>query len=143
MVKNKSKINPYRSILSNNSSKGSYYALFKQQLKMESYLSLSSNISIWLTRIRTANHRLPVETGRWYNIPRNNRKCNFCNNAIGDEYHFMLECQGLSYLRKQYLPTCYCKYPSIDKFISLLSCTYKPLLVRVSMYIKRGLCMLH
>ena len=29
-------------------------------------------------RFRTGNHRLPIETGRWHRIERQNRHCNLC-----------------------------------------------------------------
>ena len=28
---------------------------------------------------RTYNHHLPIESGRWVNITRNERICNYCN----------------------------------------------------------------
>jgi hypothetical protein len=46
--------------------------------------------AILLCRFRTTNNKLPIETGRWQNIPRENRKCKckLCNRSqIGDEYH--------------------------------------------------------
>jgi hypothetical protein len=30
-----------------------------------------------LCKFRTTNHKLPIEHGRWNNIPRENRKCNY------------------------------------------------------------------
>jgi hypothetical protein len=40
-----------------------------------------------------SNHKLPIEHGRWNNIPRENRKCNSCNlEEIGDEFHYILNC---------------------------------------------------
>ena len=39
------------------------------------------------------NHRLPVETERWDDIPLNERNCNVCTTSdIGDEYHYLLTC---------------------------------------------------
>jgi hypothetical protein len=32
-----------------------------------------------LCKFRTTNHKLPIEHGRWNNIPRENKKCNICN----------------------------------------------------------------
>ena len=43
-----------------------------------------------LSNIGLANHRLPVETGRWGDIPLNERKCKICTtDDIGDEYHYL------------------------------------------------------
>ena len=33
---------------------------------------------------------LPVETGRWRRIRREDRQCHLCRLDIGDEYHYML-----------------------------------------------------
>ena len=40
---------------------------------------------IWITKFRTSNLHLPIETGRWYNIPRAERICHLCKETIGDE----------------------------------------------------------
>ena len=53
--------------------------------------------AILLCRIRTTNIKLPIETGRWQNIPRENRKSILCNRfQIGDEYHYIFECHYLN-----------------------------------------------
>jgi hypothetical protein len=42
---------------------------------------------------RTTNHKLPIETGRWNGIDRENRQCLKCNSrSIGDEFHYIMEC---------------------------------------------------
>ena len=47
-----------------------------------------------LSQIRLSSHRLAIETGRWKNIPRENRLCDYCNlNTIETENHFLFECQ--------------------------------------------------
>ena len=58
-----------------------------------------------LTKLRVCNTKLPIEQGRYKNIPRHLRHCNLCNsNTIGDEFHFLLECPILNDLRKLHLP---------------------------------------
>ena len=57
------------------------------------------------------NHKLPIENGRWQNIPREQRKCPLCRVAIGDEYHYVMECRSLLTDRillidKKYLTNC-------------------------------------
>ena len=50
---------------------------------------------IALTRLRTAAHRLLIETGRWVKpkpIALENRKCIITCNIIEDEFHFILVC---------------------------------------------------
>ena len=51
----------------------------------------------WITKFRTSHLRLPlipIETGRWYNILREDRKFNFCGNGIGDEFHILFLCEN-------------------------------------------------
>ena len=54
---------------------------------------MSKSSYIPFIKFRTANHKLPVETGRRENIPHAERKCSLCNkNDIGDEFHYLLIC---------------------------------------------------
>ena len=44
-----------------------------------------------LVKLRISSHKLLIETGRYENIPRNERVCNVCNcKTIEDEIHFLL-----------------------------------------------------
>ena len=46
-----------------------------------------------IKKFRTGNAKLLIETGRWFNIPRENRICKLCAcNKIGDEFHYLLKC---------------------------------------------------
>ena len=46
-----------------------------------------------ISKLRTGNHRLAIETGRWTNIVRENRICTQCSQTkIEDEYHFLFDC---------------------------------------------------
>ena len=77
-----------------NSSKGRNYNLFKSDIKCEKYLTkVNGSLIYTMFRFRTANHKLPVETGRWNNIELSERKCQLCeSNYLGDEFHYLLEC---------------------------------------------------
>jgi len=86
------------------SSKGLFYKHFKNSLHFENYLLLPNYISKPLLKIRTTNHKLPIETGRWENIPKENRTCKLCNSpAVADELHYLLNCQACSTLRSKHL----------------------------------------
>ena len=62
----------------NMSSKGTNYKSFKTQLRLEKYMiTLLPKHYIPIIKIRTSNHHLPIESGRWNNILRNLRKCTF------------------------------------------------------------------
>ena len=61
-----------------NSSRGKFYSGFKNDFCLENYLlRLNEYNRKWITKSRTSTLRLPIETGRWYNIPREDRKCIF------------------------------------------------------------------
>ena len=84
-----------------NSAKGLCYRIFKNDLSIEKYLTLLlRNLIYILCKFRYGNHRLPVETGRWQNVPRAERSCHFC--AIGDEFHYMFECAFLKGTEKDF-----------------------------------------
>ena len=45
-----------------------------------------------------------IETGRWQNVARENRKCLICNSGdIGDEFHYIFICAVFNDSRKQLL----------------------------------------
>jgi hypothetical protein len=68
--------------------------MFKDIISMEKYsLNLPEKYSKLFCKFGTDNARLPIETGRWKDIPRENRFCNLYNrNKIGDEFHYLLDC---------------------------------------------------
>ena len=70
-----------------------------------------------------SSHRLQIEAGRrarHNSIPLNEIKCSFCQ-VIEDEFHFVLECQLYSDLRKNYISKYYWRRSSIVKFLELLN----------------------
>ena len=87
------------------------YRIFKDDFKFENYLDiLDYKNRVCLCRFRTCNHRLPIETGRWYNLERKDRICNLClENKMGDEFHYILECKLLRNERKSLLGNYYCR----------------------------------
>ena len=107
----------------NGSSKGQIYRLFKTSFGFENYINMLPNkFRKIFIKFRTSNHHLPVETGRWYNVPLNERVCKLCNSGhTADEFHYILECKELANLRKKYLHTKYCTSPNIMKFSELMS----------------------
>ena len=86
-------------------------------------LKLPKQCRISLCSLRTNNHRLPIVTGRYNGIPKEERYCNKCNNnVIGDEFHVLLECNDdvIRDLRAQYIPVYYRNNPCRYKFIQLM-----------------------
>ena len=76
------------------SNKGLIYNSFKQVHRFEHYLnSLSQSDSMNILRYRTANHCLPVETGRYDATPFHDRTCPLSESGdIGKEEHYLLFC---------------------------------------------------
>ena len=72
-----------------NSPKALNYRLYKEKLEFEPYLNiLTDKDAITFCKFRTCNHHLPIEKGRWQNIPREHRTCPLCQKQdLGDEFH--------------------------------------------------------
>ena len=85
------------------------YRIFKKSFKLEKYLTLlDSNDRITLCKFRCGNHKLPIMTGRYQDIERQDRLCNLClNQQLGDEYHYLFECTSVEAERKLYLKPYY------------------------------------
>ena len=106
---------------SKKSNKGTFYINMKNEWNNEFYIkSLDGQKVRMLTKFRTANHRFPIETGRYNNTPRVERKCSFCLDQIGDEFHYLLECPHFNRQRKKYISKTYRQRPNMFKFISLM-----------------------
>ena len=106
-----------------NSPKALNYRLYKDNLQFENFFNILDDKNIvTLSRFRTLNNKLPIETGRWQNVPRENRKCNLCNSGdIGDEFHYIFTCSSLMDSRRQFLKAYYTNRPNILKFKSLMN----------------------
>lgn len=124
-------------------SKSCHYHLFKPTFGLEKYLvNPPFSFRIAMTKLRTANHKLPIEKGRYRNLPREERKCNLCNiDKIGDEFHFLLECPLLNDIRTKYIPKYYYTRPNFFKYSQLLSYHNAKISLKLSKFIKEGLCL--
>lgn len=69
------------------------YRQFKTQFGFEKYLSMSLPVidRVHLTKLRISNHKLGIETGRYFSIPVDKRVCPSCG-QIDDEIHFLFNC---------------------------------------------------
>jgi hypothetical protein len=78
------------------STKADSYALFKPDMKFESYLYHNNRKErVMMTKLRLSDHKLMVEVGRHRRplVPRPERKCNMCEDAVEDETHFLTDCR--------------------------------------------------
>ena len=121
----------------NVSSKGKQYLLFKDNLNFEKYLiNVSKFYYSKIIKYRTGNHRLPVETGRWDDIPLNERKCKICTiDDIGDEYHYLFTCDYFTSDRKLYLKPYFYVKPNIRKYRELFTSTNETTLIKLSKFV--------
>jgi hypothetical protein len=58
---------------------------FSSEVGVKNYFNILENKDIFtFCKFRTTNTKLPIQTGRWNNIARENRKCQICQeNQIG------------------------------------------------------------
>ena len=99
------------------------YRIFKTDICLDKYLiKLPLSCRIALTKFRCGNHRLPVVTGRFNGIERQNRICTLCNlNKIGDEFHYLFECPKIESNRKKYIKAYYRIRPNTFKMCQLFN----------------------
>ena len=117
------------------------YNLYKPIFGFEHYLDcLPFCYRIAMTQLRTSNHKLPIEKGRYRHLAREERNCTLCNSEkIGDEFHLLLECPMLNTIRAKYIPKYYTSRPNFYKYSQLLSSQNKNKLLKLSKFIKEGL----
>ena len=122
------------------------YSSFKYDTEYEPYLKFINNkkYKFALSRLRLSSHGLAVETGRYNRnprIPRANRLCLRCNmRMVEDEYHFLLVCPLYADIRRKYLAPYYCRWPSVNKFKSLMKSTNRKTLINLSKCIYHANC---
>ena len=77
-----------------NTNKLTFLKSLKEVYKSEKYLKINNlGTRRAITKLRTSNHTLAIEAGRWTNIERGNRLCKQCTeNKIEDEIHFLFQC---------------------------------------------------
>ena len=112
--------------LVNLASSGNIYRLFKETFAQTSYfLHLTNKQIITLTKFRTRNHKFPIEIGRWKGKAISERTCQLCKKDLGDEFHYLLQCENFKNERKLYLKPYFLRFPNIIKFNQLMNITNK------------------
>ena len=104
------------------SSKAKFYFSFKQDLTFQNYVSkLDSKHYLLIIKFRTSNHNLPVETGRWEDVPLDERMCQLCTKTdIGGEFHYLLCCKYFDSERKRLMKPYFYTRPNMLNFKDLL-----------------------
>ena len=121
------------------SSKGLNYRIFKTKLEYEPYLNLLP-FKYWhaLCKFRTCNHKLPIETGRYIGLTRNERKCSCNDNKLGDEFHFLFECKHLCEIRNRYLNIDDIKVVNTFSFHKIMNVSDNNVLFQIAKFITEG-----
>ena len=99
------------------------YRMYKSDISLEFYITfLPMKLKTVFSRFRCRNHKLPVETGIYKNIPISGRVCVKCTQSeIGDEFHYIFNCPFFADQSGTYLPK-YCHiHPSAPKFKSIMN----------------------
>ena len=81
------------------------YLALKPNFGLEKYLTILNNFHYErsICRLRISSHRLQIETGRYRNVPRDERICKKCSeNEIEDEVHFLIKCSETRWLENNY-----------------------------------------
>ena len=118
------------------SSSSNIYKIIKTKFEQSSYISqLTPYHTKTLLSFRTRNHRLPVEVGRWRGIAVHERLCTYCNDDIGDEFHFLLVCKQFHESRTKYIKSYYYRHPNILKFEQLMNASNLRELKRLCIFI--------
>ena len=99
------------------------YRIFKTDLEFEEYLTiLNQRDRIRFCRFRCNNSKIPIVTGRYQGIERDNRICPLCtNDQLGDEFHYLFQCPSLAEERRVFLKQSYNFRPNTLKMNHLLN----------------------
>ena len=112
------------------SHKALVYFNFKQNFDLEKYfITLPRKFYLLLFKLRIANHKLPVEIGRWEGTVRNERICSLCDTRdIGDEFHYIFQCAYFESERTNLIKPYFLRRPSMYKFGQLVRTTSEAIL---------------
>ena len=97
------------------------YAEIKTTNCFEKYLDIENmNIRKAIIKMRISSHKFPIETGRYEGKERDNRICPICCNDIGNEKHYVFECENkmITDIREEFISVIYKKSPQIKKLTS-------------------------
>jgi hypothetical protein len=116
-----------------NSSRVNLYSIFKQDFFLEPYLlRVDQQHRNCITKFRVSNMKLPIETGRWYNISKDHRKCTKCSvNLIGDEFHYLFICSHPEIVNLRYIPNYYLRNSNAEQMAGMLSLCHIKLLTNL------------
>ena len=125
-------------------SKLDLFCKIKPSFGIPPYLStsMSSNLKSAISKFRTSSHNLPVETLRYLGLQRSHRMCPFCSTGVGNEIHYLTECDYPYFLdlRSKFYASVRDVYPNLENFdrtdqvVSLLSSNNPKVLSKVGTF---------
>lgn len=115
------------------------YRIFKNTFEFEKYLIiLNTRERINLCRFRCGNIKIPTVTGRFDGIVVHERICTLCSRgSIGDEFHYLFECDAFKDVQKLYIKPYFRKNPNTLKMEQLLQTKSKKNLVKLSLFCEK------
>ena len=127
----KTKLARETAVHGNGRNKLQVYRNIKATYSSEHYLNLplNRNHRSAYVKFRCGIAPLRIETGRYENVPHNERFCFNCPGFMEDEFHVLFKCPLYQQIRQHLFSTCYTKLPLLstfseyDQFLSLLSNT--------------------
>ena len=91
-----------------------------------------------LAELKVCSHSLEIETGRYHNIDRNDRKCKLCNqNTVESEYHFLLCCPAYLEIRRKFKINT--NLPNLSMFRNILGYQNGVVINSVARFISDGM----
>ena len=110
------------------------YRIYKNNFNLEEYLiKLPPMLSSAMCKFKTTNNTMPVNQHN--NV--NNNVCILCDdNMIGDEFHYLLQCNHFTATRKLMLSKHYYVKPNTFKLKNLFNVKSKSTLLKLSKFCK-------
>ena len=98
------------------------YTSLKERSGFENYLNLpNKKLCQAITKLRISAHKFPIETGRFDYRKRTERIFSLCCDSIGDEVHYLTQCQNsiISRVRVKLLEPFHKKWKGIHKLTQI------------------------
>ena len=101
-----------------NSSKLYFYNKKTENYELQPYLTLKINKKhvVAMCKLRISAHDLMIEKGRYTNVQRQDRLCNYCD-EVEDEYHFLDRCIMYKKQRNETLAASNITYKTLSDYI--------------------------
>ena len=115
------------------------YRMFKTKFCFERYLViLDGALRRNILKFRFSNHKLPIHSQRFLNIPRDERVCELCETGeLGDEFHYLFNCKDERIMRERVnaLTPYFHNKPNAFKYHALINCKSKVKLKKLARFV--------